>query len=69
MTQARLTSKRKKWGIYTTQQDNNLLFAKVKVNGRLCAAYVKGNQLISYIPVGELFEQFHNAECLEFTTT
>lgn len=61
-------AKRKAEGVYTTHESENLLFVRAKVNGQLCAAYVKNGKLVSYEPLAELLAQMYKEPVLEFTT-
>ena len=61
-------SKRRAEGVYTTHENENLLFVRAKVNGQLCAAYVKNGKLVSYEPLAELLAQMYIEPVLEFTT-
>jgi len=44
-----------------------LLFRKATVNGKLCAAFVKNDELIAYLPFEEIQKiMFSTTQCLEF---
>jgi len=58
--------KKKAEGIYTTHEQENLLFVRAMVNGVLCAAYVKNGQLVSYEPWEAVNRQMYTGPCLEF---
>lgn len=55
--------------IYATHSIKKPLFYKVKVNGVLCAAYVKDGRLISYEPWEEINRQMYTGPCLHFTVS
>lgn len=59
--------KKKTGAIYATHSSEKQLFYKAMVNGILCAAYVKGGQLISYEPWEEVNRQMYTGPCLHFT--
>lgn len=58
---------KKPTGVYTSREKENLLFTRAKVNGVLCAAYVKNGELISYEPWDSVNQQMYTGPCLEFT--
>ncbi len=58
--------KKKTEGIYTTHEQENLLFVRAMINGVLCAAYVKNGQLVSYEPWDAINRQMYTGPCLEF---
>ncbi len=58
--------KKKPEGIYTTHENESLLFVRAIVNGVLCAAYVKNNELISYEPWDSINRQMYTGPCLKF---
>jgi len=59
--------KKKVEGVYTTHEQENLLFVRAKVNGILCAAYVKNGVLVSYEPWEEINRQMYSGPCMNFT--
>lgn len=61
-------AKRRAEGVYATHENESLLFVRAKVNGQLCAAYVKNGKLVSYEPLAELLAQMYKEPVLEFTT-
>jgi hypothetical protein len=64
----RKSKRRKAEGIYTTHEEENLLFVRAMVNGVLSAAYVKDGKLVSYEPWDAINRQMYSGPYLVFNT-
>ena len=64
----RKSKRRKAEGIYTTHEEENLLFVRAMVDGVLSAAYVKDGKLVSYEPWDAINRQMYSGPCMVFNT-
>lgn len=64
----RRSKNKKAEGIYTTHEQENLLFVKAMVDGVLSAAYVKDGKLIAHEPWESVNRQMYAGPYMVFNT-